>query len=248
MSNNRSVSVPKYLWWEWILLHPRYKIHISFLSPNQIFYVPNSHPTILAEYSILIIIATAASPQGHVKSCWSNSVQLGKSSLAFRPPCYHECAPYPSWYGPRQANRSALHWAQGVNCYGSSFPCQERLRSLPLNDPEKPRPHLNLEEAFKNLLSPDYMALLPFPLQDNQLNFPQRSKAGGDLLLSLRIVVSCPATQWPREARDLEGPSTLWGLGQRWQRKNTHYFFSATSICNICNIFFEHHMNFPNQW
>lgn len=179
-------------------------------------------PTILAEYSILIIMVTAASPQGHVKGCWSNSVQPGKSPLAFSPPCYHECAPCPSWYGPWQANSSALHWAQGSIVMAPASHVRERRRSLPLKDPEKPRPHLNLGEAFKNLLSPDYMALLPFPLQDNQPNFPQRSKAGGDLFLSLRVVASCPATQWPWEARDLEGPSPLWGLGPRWQRKNTH--------------------------
>lgn len=166
-SNNRSLSVPKYLWRKWILLHPRYKSHISFLSPNQILYVPNSHPTILAEYSILVIMVTAASPQGHVKSYWSNLVQPGKSPLAFSPPCYHECAPCPSWYGPRQANSSALHWTQGSIVTAPASHVRERPRSLPLKDPEKLRPHLNLAEAFKNLLSPDYMALLPFPLQDN---------------------------------------------------------------------------------
>lgn len=67
-------------------------VRVTFLFFLQIKCCMFQTPTILAEYSILITMVTAASPQGHVKGCWSNSVQPGKSPLAFSPPCYHECA------------------------------------------------------------------------------------------------------------------------------------------------------------
>lgn len=81
--------------------------------------------------------------------------------------------------------------------------------------------HINLKEAFKNLLSPNDLALHSFLSGTVQHNFPQRSKEGGDLFLSLRMVTSCPAAQWPWEVSD-QKTKPLLRSGDREQKENIH--------------------------
>lgn len=104
-----------------MLLHPRYKSHISFVFPNQILYVPSSHPTVLARYSILIIFMTAALLQGHLKVYWSNSVQPEK---ALWPSVPTVTMNVPLMQAGTASERLTVLLFTGVRypCFGSSLP------------------------------------------------------------------------------------------------------------------------------